>query len=93
MMRILDRLQTHPVLRFAVYVGFAVIFFHSGLSATTWLMTPEQFQGGIATVSALLFPVLLPAFFFVNRRFGCGAGGCGGGACRIDTRDDAPPKH
>ncbi len=74
----------NPILRLTVYVGFAVIFFHSGLAATTWLMAPEMMRGGIDIVLALLFPVLLPAFFVVNRYFGCGAGGCGGGACRIE---------
>ncbi len=79
----LDLFTNNPFLRLAVYVGFAAVFFHSGLALTTWLVSPEQMGGAIDVVLALLFPVLLPAFFVVNRHFGCGSGGCAGGACTL----------
>jgi hypothetical protein len=64
-----------------IWVAFAVVFFYSGLFTTEWLLEPEQFAGGWRWILVGLFPVLVPAFFVVNRRYGCASG-----ACRTGTR-------
>ena len=66
----------HPLLRRLLWVLFAILFYQSGLAATVWLLDPEHFGGGLDVLWALAFPVLLPAFFWVNRRLGCAAGRC-----------------
>jgi len=76
--------------RFALWLGFAVVFYHSGLGLTTWLLQPEQ-STSVDRVLGLLFPALLVAFFFVNRRLGC----YGSGACAVprEATHGMPPGH
>ncbi len=77
--------STNPVLHALsgrlIWVAFAVVFFYSGLFASEWLLEPEQFAGGWRWILVGLFPLLVPAFFVVNRRYGCASG-----ACRTGTR-------
>lgn len=72
--------------RWLVWVGFAIVFYKSGETFTVWLLEPGQLAGGLQWIWIALFPLLLPLFFVVNRRFGCASGACavrkghGGGA-------------
>ena len=66
---------------------FAVLFFYSGLYTTEWLIQPDQFAGGWRWVLVGMFPLLLPMFFLVNRRYGCASG-----ACRIPRKEDEARK-
>ena len=66
-----------------IWVAFAFVFFYSGLYTTEWLLEPEQFAGGWHWLLVALFPVLLPAFFVVNRRYGCASGACRAGTCNV----------
>ena len=82
----MTRLQSmilSPMGRRVLWVLFAVIFFQSGLAFTTWLLEPQNFDGGMAWLWVALFPILLPAFFFVNRHLGCATGACASGRCGI----------
>jgi hypothetical protein len=83
MQNLVTAMQMHPLARWLVWLGFAALFFRSGLSATTWLLAREQFAGGADWVWLALFPVLLPLFFVVNGRFGCA-----GGSCSVARRPD-----
>ena len=74
----------------AVWVLFAFVFFYSGLYTTEWLVQPGQFAGGWRWILVGLFPALIPTFFMVNRRFGCGSGACLGRTCSSD-RGKLPP--
>ena len=67
----------HPLMGRVYWGAYAVLFYNAGLSFTTWLMQPESFAGGPEWLWVALFPPLLVGFFFVNRRLGCGAPGCG----------------
>lgn len=91
MQQLRSLLRTSPVLRLTVYCGFMAVFFHSGLAATTWLVAPERLSGDLQRCSALLFPILLPAFFAVNRYLGCGRC-CTGPACSPRDGGDHPPR-
>ena len=68
-----------------IWVMFAFVFFYSGLFTTEWLFEPEKFAGGWRWILVGLFPVLVPAFFVVNRRYGCASGSCRGRACSPDA--------
>lgn len=70
-----------------IWLGFAFVFYRSGLAVTTWLLEPEHFAGGIDWVWVALFPVLVPGFFVVNRRYGCASG-----ACRAASCESPPPR-
>ena len=86
----MNRLKTIMALPGAgriVWLLFAVLFFYSGLYTTEWLMQPEQFAGGWRWLLVGLFPVLLPMFFLVNRRYGCASG-----ACRIPRQKEGTQK-
>lgn len=77
----------HPLGRRVLWVLFAVVFFRSGLAFTTWLLEPDVFAGGVEWLWAGAFPVLLPAFFVVNRHLGCASGACRQGRCEIPRGD------
>ncbi len=81
-------LLAHPLSRRLGWVGFGILFYLSGEAATIWLLEPEQFTGGWQTFWLALFPVLLPAFFLLQRWFGCASGACRQGHCE---RDERPP--
>ncbi len=81
----------HPLAKRLLWVVFAIVFYYSGLNFTVWLLEPENFAGGMDWVWVALFPVLLPAFFLVNRRLGCTGGRCASGACEIPGKPDNPP--
>lgn len=66
-----------------LWVIFAILFYQSGLAFTIFVMTPEKFTGGGQWVWVVLFPVLLPAFFIVNKYLGCATGQCHTGTCEI----------
>lgn len=83
--------MSNPVVRWLIWIVFAMVFYRSGLTATVWLMEPESFNGGIDWLWLLLFPVLVPLFFVVNRHFGCASGSCSAGAERTGVR--FPPGH
>jgi hypothetical protein len=90
-MKLLSWLLT-PMGKRLLWVLFAILFYQSGLAFTVWLLEPESFQGGIEWLWILLFPVLLPAFFIVNRHLGCATGQCHSGQCELpdgrDNKDD-----
>ncbi len=62
--------------RWLVWLGFAMVFYKSGETFTVWLLEPGQVTGGLQWIWVALFPLLLPLFFVVNRRFGCAGGAC-----------------
>jgi len=77
-----------------IWLGFAIVFYQSGLAFTTWLLEPEHFAGSIDWFWVVLFPVLVPAFFVVNRRYGCASGACRGARCQLPAArgsSAAPP--
>ncbi len=76
----LQRLVSTPLGRRLSWVMFAVLFYLSGEAVTVWLLEPQEFGGGWQWLWLGLFPVLLPAFFLLQRFFGCS-----GGQCQIDT--------
>jgi hypothetical protein len=53
----------HGLVRRLIWVLFAIVFYQSGLTATTWLLEPENFRGGVDWLRLGLFPALLPLFF------------------------------
>ena len=89
--RILDIAASNVFTRWAVYFGFAFVFFNSGLQLTTLIVEPEAFTGGPAWIWVALFPFLLVGFFVVNRRFGCASGQCSVHHGRM--RACMPPGH
>lgn len=74
-------LVRRPLINRSLWLLFAIAFFQSGMAFTTLLLEPESFRGGLDWLWVILFPILLPAFFIVNRRLGCGAGRCTTRAC------------
>lgn len=62
--------------RWLVWLGFAIVFYKSGETFTVWLLEPGQVAGVLQWIWIALFPLLLPLFFVVNRRFGCASGAC-----------------
>ena len=81
----------HPLARRLLWVVFAILFYYSGLNFTVWLLEPNNFAGGMDWLGVALFPVLLPAFFPINRRLGCASGRCASGACETARKTDYPP--
>jgi hypothetical protein len=67
---------THSLVRGLLWFVFAIVFYQAGLAATVWLLEPGNFTGGMDWLWLALFPVLLPAFFVVNRWLGCAGGAC-----------------
>ena len=70
-----------------IWILFAFVFFYSGLFTTEWLLEPDTFAGGWRWILVGLFPVLVPAFFKVNRRFGCASGACMGRTCPNEKKE------
>lgn len=84
----LVNLVGRPIFGRVVWLAFAVLFFYSGLYFTEWLFASETFAGGFLRGTLVaLFPLLVPLFFIVNRRFGCASGSCGvaSGSCNVST--------
>lgn len=79
----------HAVAGRMIWLAFAFVFFYSGLFTTEWLLEPEQFEGGWRWILVALFPVLVPAFFVVNKRYGCASGACAGRTCSSASRQAA----
>ena len=84
-------LVRRPMLNRVLWVLFAIAFFQSGMAFTTLLLETERFAGGMDWLWVSLFPILLPAFFVVNRRLGCGAGRCHARACAQNTATPSVP--
>ena len=77
----MNNVLIHPLAHRALWMTFAVLFYYSGLSFTTWLLEPENLARIMDGVGATLFPALLPTFFVVNSRLGCANGHCAAGPC------------
>ncbi|MFQ5994954.1 MAG: hypothetical protein ACE5K1_07645 [Acidiferrobacterales bacterium] len=75
----LSPITSKPVVRWLIYLLFAAVFYRAGETFVIWILEPELFRGGGQWLWILLFPLLVPAFFVVNRRFGCASGSCSGG--------------
>jgi hypothetical protein len=91
MTQTLATIVSSSLFRWTVYLGFAILFYKSGESFTVWLLQPAPIVGASQWVWIALFPVLLPLFFVVNRRFGCASA-----ACRTDSGRagvHSPPGH
>jgi hypothetical protein len=86
----MNKFFSHPLARRMLWVVFAILFYYSGLNFTIWLLEPENFAGGVDWVWVALFPVLLPAFFLVNRHLGCASGRCASGECKIPQKPGYP---
>jgi hypothetical protein len=76
----------HPLLRRLLWVVFAAVFYQSGMTFTVRLLQPQDLGGAMDWLWIAAFPVLLPAFFVVNRRLGCASGACHTGACDLPRR-------
>ncbi len=84
----MHKLITHPLSKRVYWVLFAILFYNSGQSFTIWLLQPEEFNGGAEWFWLAIFPLLLPAFFLINRHLGCASG-----QCSIRTPDDKNQNH
>ena len=82
---------SNPWLRVLVWLLFAMIFYKSGETFTVWLVEPENFAGGLDWLWLVLLPLLVPAFFVINRHCGCASGACGVSKSGIGAR--LPPGH
>ena len=71
-----QRIIYSPPGRRLIWVVFAILFYLSGEAATVWILEPQAFSGGWQWFWLSLFPVLLPAFFLLQRFFGCSGGQC-----------------
>lgn len=76
-----------------IWVLFAIVFFYSGLYFTEFVMAPREFAGGWLWLWVAAFPFLLPAFFVVNRRYGCATGACRGGVCKLPQNSEVAQKR
>ena len=76
------------VARFAVWLGFAALFYRAGLGLTTRVLEPEV-AGVVDRALGLAFPLLAVLFWPVNRRLGC----LGSGRCVARERLAQPPGH
>ena len=70
-------LIARPFFGRVIWVLFAIVFFYSGMYFTEFVMAPREFTGGWLWLWVTAFPFLLPAFFVVNRRYGCATGAAG----------------
>ena len=86
-----DSLRSNPFLAQVVWLIYALLFYQSGLTATVWLLEPEQFNGGIDWLWLIVSPIVLPMFFIINRHLGCAGGDCRRGVQENDFR--APPGY
>ncbi len=86
-MKIVPRWSDSPFAKAILWVLFAIVFYNSGLTFTTWLLSPEDFSGGWDWFWLLLFPALVPAFFLVNRRLGCVGGTCNRGQGSVKQQE------
>ncbi|HID48696.1 MAG TPA: hypothetical protein EYP40_03625 [Chromatiales bacterium] len=77
-----------PLGRRLSWVLFAILFYLSGEATTVWLLEPAGFPGGWHWLGVALFPVLLPAFFVLQRFFGCRSARCQSGACAGTGKQD-----
>jgi hypothetical protein len=82
-----QRFLYSPLGRRMSWIVFAVMFYLSGEAATIWLLEPQAFTSGWQWFWLCLFPLLLPAFFRLQRFFGCS-----GGQCQIDVSPPAEKK-
>ena len=95
---ILRKLTRSPLGQRLLWVLFAIVFYYAGLAFTTWLLEPDKFAGGASWILVGLFPILVPAFFIVNRRLGCASGQCADERCetpgsKATKRDERIPYH
>lgn len=85
--RIADKaleLLLHPLGKRVMWVFFAILFYQSGLTFTIWLIEPHNFHDSrMEWAQVLIFPLLVPAFFWVNKRLGCATGSCASGECEV----------
>ncbi|MDH3638574.1 MAG: hypothetical protein OES09_08925 [Gammaproteobacteria bacterium] len=86
--KLVSFIQTRPLVGRLIWLLFAVLFYKSGETFTVWLLEPEKIAGALQWVWVGLFPILVPAFFIVNRYLGCATGSCAQRQCRIGT--DSP---
>ncbi len=71
-----------------IWLVFAILFYQSGLDFTILIMTPDEFTGGFQWFWALMFPILLPSFFIINKHLGCAT--CQDGQCSMEKKNDYP---
>jgi hypothetical protein len=69
-------LMSKPWFKPVFWILFLALFYQSGLAFTILLLEPENFEGGLQWGWAVLFPLLLPGYFYLNHRFGCAFGSC-----------------
>ncbi|MCG6871180.1 MAG: hypothetical protein LJE84_02725 [Gammaproteobacteria bacterium] len=94
MTTVLQTIAGYPWLRWPAYLLFAWVFYNAGETTTVWLAAPGEFSGGWAWLWVATFPLLLVAFFQVNRYLGCASGQCAAGARTKDRGDwSMPPGH
>jgi hypothetical protein len=74
-----------PLGRRLLWVLFAILFYLSGEATMIWLLEPARFEGGWHWIRVALFPVLLPAFFVLQRFFGCASHTCQTRGCQTDN--------
>ncbi len=72
------------------WVIFGVIFYISGDSFFTLMLEPENFNGGFNWILVVIFPVIAPLSFFINKKLGCAV--CSSDSCNIDTGSDENKK-
>lgn len=72
-------------------MGFAALFYQSGLQVTVLILEPASVSGAADWLWIASFPLLLSLWPAVNRRFGCSGGGCSRSACQ--GRLEVPPGH
>lgn len=77
-----------PLGRRTAWVLFAIVFYLSGESAVIWLFDARQIDSPWRWAGVLAFPLLLLAFFRLQRFFGCARGACANPESAQDT--DAP---
>ncbi|MFQ5755871.1 MAG: hypothetical protein ACE5H7_07210 [Acidiferrobacterales bacterium] len=85
MTNLLRVITANPVFKWLIWLLFAALFYKSGETFTVWVMEPERLQSGAEWMWIILFPLLVPVFFVVNRRLGCASGSCPTASGRIDT--------
>ena len=86
-------LIARPFFGRVIWVLFAIVFFYSGMYFTEFVMAPREFTGGWLWLWVTAFPFLLPAFFVVNRRYGCATGACRGGKCELPQNNESAKKR
>ena len=92
MIKSLPKLLSNRAAGAVLWFAFVALFYQTGLDFTILLLEPEQFTGGWQWLRAALFPLLLPGFFLLFRRFGCASGSCRNGQCQLPGRQVATPE-